>query len=451
MPRAANWSGATCGGLRSPSSSTIRSPAAVRARGRSSRSGRIPPNSPNIILPHAHNLYLQTAAELGVVGLAALALVVLVAGRILLAAWRDGSPTHAAHAAGAIVGLTAFAGQALVDNVANLPFVCLLVLFVVAWVDGTADRPRVEDSPWARLGRLERNALVPAVALVAMALALPTLVRIDGARAASVRGGEAALARDWPTALSLYDEAAAADPDLAYYRIQLASALARVGRESEARAELAAVTQQDPLAVNLVSLATLDLAAGDVAAARAHATRAMELGVGEPTVALTAGVIEEQTGDAAIAIERFASAVAANPPLASAAFWEDPVRLVSKEQVIERARVFSDPLTAALILAYAGDAETATVELEAQPPSPTRDLYLAATVWRSGDVLAAQQQLADHHEGQPDRLAGRRVAGQDLPAVGRHGDGRSIRPLGDDRPGGRGACPDLRSVARPGP
>jgi Tfp pilus assembly protein PilF len=172
-------------------------------------------------------------------------------------------------------------------------------------------------------------------------------------------------------------------------------------REPEARTELLAVTEQDPLAVNLVSLATLDLAAGDEAAALAHADRAMALGVGEPTVALTAGVVAEQAGDAALALERFATAIAWDPPLASAAFWDEPAREVSKSEVVELARSLSDPLSAALILAYAGEAETAATELSAQPPSPTRDLYVAVTAWRSGDLAAAERALRERTNHDP--------------------------------------------------
>jgi O-antigen ligase/Tfp pilus assembly protein PilF len=369
--------------------------------------GANPPGTPNVILPHAHNLYLQTAAELGIVGLGALALVVALVALRLLRVWRGADPRTATHAAGAIVGLAAFGGQALVDNVANLPFVCLLVLFGVAWVDGgaapaTADGATAEGQGiWSRVGRLEGHRFLPIVALVSMGLAISMLGRIDTARLASSRGSDAAFAGDWPTALARYTEAALADPAFAYYRIQMASALARLDRASQARTELLAVTEQDPLAVNLVSLATLDLAAGDAAAARTHADRAMELGIGEPTVALTAGVVEEQAGDPSLALQRFATAIAWDPPLAGAKFWDDPARAASKAEVVELARSFSDPLTGALILAYAGDTEKAATELRAQPPSPTRELFLAVTAWRSGDAAGAQRALAERTNADP--------------------------------------------------
>jgi O-antigen ligase len=69
----------------------------------------------------AHSLYLETAAELGLIGLAALA--ALIAG-IALAARR----TDLGETAGAVAGLSAFAAQAGVDWLWEMPAVTLVAL-----------------------------------------------------------------------------------------------------------------------------------------------------------------------------------------------------------------------------------------------------------------------------------------------------------------------------------
>lgn len=358
-----------------------------------------PTGVPNILVPTAHDMYVQTAAELGIAGLVALVVLAAATMRRLLQAWQLSTTTNHMHAGAVLVGLGALAGQLIVDNLFNLPLMCLLVIGLVAWVDSgsrVVERSsELAPAPAAAPRRWSRGAAVPIVALAGLLLVIPTFVRIDQASLSDVDGGNAALGGDWPAALAAFEHARQLDPGFTLYDIQTAGALARVGRTSEATSLLTSAVESDQVAVVQISLAALEAATGDVSAAMKHARTAAALGVGEPTIALNAGIVGEQTGDAAFALDQFANAVARDPPLVRSAFWGSPTRVVPKADIVAAARKRSGSDAAALILAYAGDPQAARAELLALPLSDTRDVYLAVADWLSGDLAAAQARLSD--------------------------------------------------------
>jgi hypothetical protein len=133
------------------------------------------------------------------------------------------------------------------------------------------------------------------------------------------------------------------------------------------------------------------------ASADEHMRQAIELGYGEPVVALNAGLIAVHA-DPVLALEQFANAIAWDPPLASSDFWDDPSRGVSKAEVIAAAAGKVGPLDAALIRAYGGDTTAARVALEQMDGLPIRDAYLAAVIGIEGDTatsLAMFQKVLD--------------------------------------------------------
>jgi O-antigen ligase/tetratricopeptide (TPR) repeat protein len=370
-----------------------------------------PDGVPNLILPHAHDLYIQSAAELGLVGLAALGILAGAVGRRLWSAWgsdhrlpgerRDGARSVEAlsmEAGAVIVSLAAFAGQSIVDNLVNLPFVCLILVALVAWVDGglAAARGAAEPQPraWSpRLAAVLRGPALPVVGLLAMAIVIPTLVRIDRAASTAQDGNRAVLRGDWDAALDAFEAASGLDPGFTLYDLQAASALGRAGRTAEAREVLARAAEADPVAINVIGLAALEAELGERDAALGHARQAAALGVGDPTVALNAGLVAERLGDRDLALDQFANAIAWDPPLASGAVWASPPRSIALADAVAAARDRVDPLTAALILAYAGQASAAKAELLTQPPTGQVEVYIAATEWLDGDPSAALARL----------------------------------------------------------
>ena len=369
-----------------------------------------PPGVANLILEHAHNTYVQAAAELGIVGLAALGILAIAVVARLIVAMRSGRTTSdrgvsRAEAAAVTIGLAGFAGQSMVDNLVNLPVICLLVIGIVAWVDGGLETSRFDRPDRDRrsiLTRIAGSPLVPIGGLVAMLVAFPTLVRIDQAALAAVAGDSAALRGDDVAALAAYDAAIEADGSFTLYHLQRGSALARLGRTMEALEEYRSAVAVDPVGVNLVTLAALELEAGNREAASAAAGRALKLAPGDPQVALNAGVVAEALGELEAARDNPSARPShSDPSLAASQFWDDPDRQLAKGELVAAARARSDPLTAALIRAYAGDPAGARAELSQQPSSPTRDVYLAAVDWLDGRVDAARSAMADMTAREP--------------------------------------------------
>jgi putative inorganic carbon (HCO3(-)) transporter len=356
-----------------------------------------PPGVPNLILPHAHDMYVQAAAEVGIVGLLALAWLAIAVIRRLWAGWRSTERSVSLEAGAVLVSLAAFAGQSIVDNLSNLPFVLLLVVTLVAWVDGrlTETGPSAIDR-WT--ARFAASPIPVGVGLIVLLALVPTLIRVDAAAIGSSAGDGNAIRGYWQLALDDYDAARRADPGFSLYELQTASALARVGRTAEARNMLRGAVQQDPVAMNVVGLAALDAAAGDAEAARAHLLHAAASGIGEPAVALNAGLVAERIGDVDTALDQFANAIAWDPPLASANVWTMPPRKVPFANVLAAARARTNPLDAALMLAYSGDTDVARAELENQPSSPTRDAYIATVIALGGNgsnSMAAFRSILD--------------------------------------------------------
>jgi tetratricopeptide (TPR) repeat protein len=360
-----------------------------------------PQGGANLILHHAHNLYVQAAAELGIVGIAALG--VLAAAIAVRLGRGIRHPDLGPQAIAATAGLMAFLGQSLVDNFANLPYICLTIMLPLAWVDGgllaaERDAGRRPGDPGAnarraqtRIGHRIETALLGGC-LAALLVVTPTLARINDAAGAAGRG-DGALVTQPEQALDAYSEALAIDPDFTLYRLERSGALARVGRLQEARSELEAVIRVDPVGINLISLASLDLMLQDEDAAREHISRALEQAPYELPVVLNAGLMAERLGDRELAVEQLAVAVALRPAIAALPLLSDETRLPPKSDIIARARSISAPEDAALILAYAGDPAAARAEIEARPASPTRDVLLAAIIWLGGDLDEAVERL----------------------------------------------------------
>src|SRR5262249_14247360 len=74
---------------------------------------------------------------------------------------------------------------------------------------------------------------------------------------------------------------------------------------------------------------------------------------------------------------------------------------VAKADVVAAARARSDAFNSAVIAAYAGDAADAQAQLQGQPPSPARDVYLALVIGLGGDSATSLAQLEAILPGHP--------------------------------------------------
>ncbi|HID61696.1 MAG TPA: hypothetical protein EYP49_02955, partial [Anaerolineae bacterium] len=96
---------------------------------------------PYPVYPHAHNYLLNTAAETGLLGLAASAWVAIALGMALLRTWQRAGRAHRSLMAGAIGSLLGFATHSLADNHIILPSIGLIVIVALALALDSADAP----------------------------------------------------------------------------------------------------------------------------------------------------------------------------------------------------------------------------------------------------------------------------------------------------------------------
>lgn len=365
-----------------------------------------PDGATNIIVPHAHDLFVQTLAEVGILGSLVLIVLVVAVARRLLTAARSSQGPLGTQAVAVLLALLAFAGQSLTDNLVNLPSVVLLLLLMVAWVDGglamesqppdgRSTRSPIPNLPWLGRG-------LAAMALAGAVVSIVPLATFNRAALAADDGSVAAAKGDWTTAEARYREAVTLDPDLTLYQLERGVALARIGRTSEARPILEAAAGQDQLAINWVSLAALDAEAGDCGAALRHAALAVERGPGDAGVALNAGAAAERCASTADARAWYAAALTDMPPLAADPYWQQSARSADGAAVVAdaHARLIAagQPASAALLSAYAGDTAGAVAELAGLPVACiTCDAdvrYLSGD--RAGAVAMLEAQLAAH-------------------------------------------------------
>ncbi len=341
------------------------------------------------VVPHPHNAYLRLLSELGIAGVGA-ALVAL--GTLV---WRARSALRAndrwsrMESVAAITGLVGLGAQGLVDDLTNLPAVVLMVALLIGWMDAAVPEPGMAT-------RLRRA--LPAVPVVLVGILMiggPTVVRIDQAALAANDGDAAADAGDWPAAADLYRRAVDLDGELAFYRIELGLALAHLGDISGARAqyELALVT--DTLPENVIALATLDAANGDLPTALAHARDATARAGRDVNVFVNAGRVAEQAGDSIAAGRWYARAIVIRPSIASSETMAlDPaVRAAAVRAATDERAAAGDLGTAATIAAYGGDPAAARGYLARMPASATRELVGVVVAWLAGDRAGAETAL----------------------------------------------------------
>ncbi len=270
---------------------------------------------------HAHNVYLNTAAELGLVGLAAGVAVVVVAGRLVIEALRGREAVRRRWAIVAVLGATYFGVHQLFDVFVGVPGALFVFAVPFAFLDATALDTGVEGEP----------AVAPRRGLLAGTLSLAVVLTVawtgwNERPALQFADGEAAAAAgDWTTAAADSKAAAQADPSMAPYRLMTGLGALHEGQSGTADLEAAAALDDMPNA--WLNLAFVDVEAGDRAGATTALNAAMRLGDQQPALLVPAGVVAERLGETNQADRWFASALGAIPRIAAAtSFWEDPAR-----------------------------------------------------------------------------------------------------------------------------
>lgn len=213
------------------------------------------------IVRDTHSLYLQTLGELGIVGLALLAVflaVVLGGGcAVLLAA----APTERPALAAALAGCVAFCITATFDWMWQLPVIPVaLLLLVAALLTAAEGSERAGQRGLPIVARLGVTAVALA-AIVAIAIPLASTSLVRGSEAEAREGNLEAALEDARTAQNV-------QPGAASPRLQQALVLERLGEFPSAVKAARAATEREPTNWRTwLVLSRIEAENGEVAAA----------------------------------------------------------------------------------------------------------------------------------------------------------------------------------------
>lgn len=222
---------------------------------------------------NAHSLYLETAAELGIVGLAALFVLLFAALAATLSQLdRADRETGAALAA----AFWAFAVALAVDWIWQLPAVALVGVVLLALLTGTAGDEAAEEGP--ALGRVARGAMAAFAVVAAVALLVPLLAERE-----LERSRDAVVAGDTSAATEHAKRAGELEPWSPDPALQLALVQEEAGALGAARKSLGKALERDPSDWRLWLIdARLRTKLADAAGARRSLSRARELNPRSP-------------------------------------------------------------------------------------------------------------------------------------------------------------------------
>ena len=345
----------------------------------------VEPNAAAVLTDHLHSVPVQSAAEGGLLLLAA-----LVVASVAWASsfWR----ARRAQPDGGRLVISCLAGVAvtfLADSFFDIPVVVALLLTVAAWsITGEAAAPRT--------GGPSLRALRLGIAGLALLSVVP-VVSADGARLVASGGRAEARAGDWPTALERFESAVRWNPANPLYRLSAGEAAARLGRTELAHArfsEAAAMAPGDGRAWGALAGVT-----SDPARRIALLTTAAERADGDPQFALRLARELEADGRLPEATRAYAEAVALQPDL-MALLPETGGDRVSRASVAAQLPETLAALSESARLdvdAIRWDLELLTGELDADAPAA----WQAVDAARIGDLGAADAHLAAARAASP--------------------------------------------------
>lgn len=324
-----------------------------------------PPDRPYL---HAHSWPVTVAAESGLLGLAGLAALAL---NLAWLAWRRlkrGDPGLRLHWAAALAALAGFAVHSQADYFMVFPAAALPVLYFMAVL---AHESRQDGEP--------ERCLYPAWLAVAGLAVLAFGVYDLRGYALAERGVQAAEAGDWASAAEWMQQAAAADPTLALYRLNAGYALARAGDVAAAIPYMEAGIEREPVhALNYANLAALYAETGDSATARLLMEQAAASALESSEIQYWLSLYRQADGDAqgaAGALDRY----------------------LGLSQGTARTQTLNGHLAAARAAVAAGDLAGAEAELVAAQafysPSPIVYLGFAELEQARGDLAEARRYL----------------------------------------------------------
>ena len=276
------------------------------------------PALPRLQITTAHNLYLNTAAELGLVGLAAGGWLLLAAGRAWLARWRhapDAADRIQVAAAGA--ALAGLAVQNLADTYAATPNL-LPILAIAAFA--------LTENPGSDPAQLRVGRILPRLALLTLTVYAVGLAWLDAGQFYFQRSVSLAGRGDLVEAGAAAEQARRLDPAMPLYTFQSAYLYGQMADQPGAPAKAAELYRAGLAAEPVDGRQGANLAAalwqsGSREAAIDALARAVAVEP-DPITLVNLGYFYEQVGDAKHAAQAYRQALASAPRLAGSEFWQ---------------------------------------------------------------------------------------------------------------------------------
>ena len=352
--------------------------------------------------PHAHSQYFQTAAELGVIGLAAGVVALAAVAWLLYRAIRGHDAERRRWAWASLFGLV-YLGLNVVVDTHTIPTVALLVGLPVAVLDATSREGIGLPGVPRRVGCWLRNLALVMLGL-ACAASVQQLIRTESVAMTHADAVAAAGEGEWESALAPARDAARSDPEVGAYGMTAAGALAAIGDWPEAQRAYGAVIDVDQLPTAWLGWARAHAEAGGPAAEVAPAlSEALRLGEQEPALVLAAGQIYDMVGLIEEADLAYAHVLTAVPTLAHDEAWRAELGEERLARVVDAA-VAADPERAWEITLMAGQVERATELAAGSEDAAWQEAYIAA--WE-GDAAAYDEigAMTDAEPTDVDRLS----------------------------------------------
>jgi tetratricopeptide (TPR) repeat protein len=338
-------------------------------------------------IPHAHNVYLQVAAELGLVGMLAATVMLVVVGRLVLDAIRGEDAVRRRWAVVAILAAVYFGTHQLFDMFANMPAALFVFALPIAWLDATAP-PREAPRQQAFGPSVRRRSVLMGAGALAVVASVGWGLASERSALEFARSQQAADDGAWSDSVMAARAAVALDPTIAAHQLGLGIAAVRTGEPSAGIAALERAADSDDLPTAWLDIASLRASAGDVPGARAALERALRLGRQQPAIAMAAGFVYETIRDTATADSVYAEAVAALPRIAGDPYWAAEGREERWPAIRDAALVALDPASQSDLWLSEGDLgrarEAASRVVDAEQ---RRRLELVIAAW-GGDADA---------------------------------------------------------------
>jgi O-antigen ligase/tetratricopeptide (TPR) repeat protein len=272
------------------------------------------------VIPHAHNAAVQSLVEGGLVGAAALAMLV---GALVIGVRKAGR-IHWAPAS----AITFFAVSCLTDNLSVNAF---LIAPLIAWLAIAC--PRSAPVAVFRSSRAIRYAAVPLLTIIACASVAMLFAawRYDDAAAAARRGLS-------PEVIASLRQAVTADPSFALYHRDLGVWLLAAGDIERAERELAIAVGLNPSDLQARRSAALAHgAAGSRDASINAAVAATRINATQVENALTLALVQQTLGNTDAEFSALVEAVRIAPWITAAPEWQHVFPAADLSRIVEAA------------------------------------------------------------------------------------------------------------------